>query len=100
MPENVVRYGVISTAQIAMNAHVTAAKDSHNSVITAVSSRGPEKAKQAADKYDIPNWYGSYEELLADPNIDAVINPLPTACTPSGPSKRRRQENTFSARSR
>jgi xylose dehydrogenase (NAD/NADP) len=79
MPENVVRYGVISTAQIAMNAHVTAAKDSHNSVITAVSSRGPEKAKQAAEKYGIPNWYGSYEELLADPDIDAVINPLPNS---------------------
>ncbi|NQW16362.1 MAG: Gfo/Idh/MocA family oxidoreductase [Chloroflexi bacterium] len=79
MPEDIVRYGIISTAQIAMNAHVPAAVNSHNSVITAVSSRGVAKAKQAAESHDIPKWYGSYEELLADPDIDAVVNPLPNS---------------------
>ena len=35
------------------------------------------KAKEAAAALGIPTAYGSYEELLADPNIDAIYNPLP-----------------------
>ncbi|MFP6594422.1 MAG: Gfo/Idh/MocA family oxidoreductase [Dehalococcoidia bacterium] len=78
MPD-VVRYGVISTAQIAINRHLHAAAESHNSEIVAISSRTPERAEQAAKDNGIERWYGSYEELLADPDIDAVINPLPNS---------------------
>ncbi len=74
-----VRYGIISTAQIALNRHVPAAKESANSEVVAISSRGPDKARQAAEKHAIPRWYGSYEELLKDREIDAVINPLPNS---------------------
>ncbi|MEX0762984.1 MAG: Gfo/Idh/MocA family oxidoreductase [Dehalococcoidia bacterium] len=79
MPGDVVRYGIISTAQIALNRHVPAAAESANSEIVAVSSRSDEPAKQAAEKHGIPKWYGTYDELLADPDIDAVINPLPNS---------------------
>ena len=45
--------------------------------IAAIASRDLNKAKEAAGKLGIPKAYGSYEELLADPEIDAVYNPLP-----------------------
>lgn len=45
--------------------------------IAAIASRDPSKAKAAAGELDIPNAYGSYEELLADTSIEAVYNPLP-----------------------
>ncbi len=77
MPDGVVRYGVISTAQIAINRHLPAAAESHNSEIVAISSRTPARAEQAAKDNGIERWYGTYEEMLADPDIDAVINPLP-----------------------
>ncbi len=45
--------------------------------VYAIASRNPEKAKRFAEKYNIKKWYGSYEELLADKDIDAVYIPLP-----------------------
>jgi len=47
------------------------------SEITAIASRDSQKAKIAARELNIPKSYGSYEELLADPNVDAIYNPLP-----------------------
>lgn len=46
-------------------------------MVTAIASRDLAKAREAADSLGIATAYGSYEELLADPNIDAVYNPLP-----------------------
>jgi len=77
MSQDVVRYGLLSTAQIGLNAHLTASYDSKNSEIVSVSSRTAAKAEAAAKKHGIERWYGSYEEQLADPDIDAVINGLP-----------------------
>ena len=79
MPDGVVRYGIISTAQIALNRHIPAARTSANSEITAISSRSDAPARQAAEEHGIPKWYGSYDELLADPDLDAVVNPLPNS---------------------
>jgi len=45
--------------------------------VTAIASRDLAKATQAAEKLGVPRAYGSYEALLADPEIDAVYNPLP-----------------------
>lgn len=47
------------------------------SEITGIASRDPEKARRAATHLNIPKSYGSYEEMLADPDIEAVYNPLP-----------------------
>jgi len=79
MSDGVVRYGLISTAQIGLNAHVPGARESANSVIEAVSSRTEEKARQAAAEHGIPRWYGSYAEMLADAGLDAVVNTLPNS---------------------
>jgi predicted dehydrogenase len=48
-----------------------------NTTVVAIASRDLAKAKQAAAALNIPTAYGSYEELLADPNVDAIYNPLP-----------------------
>ena len=47
--------------------------------VVAVAARSLERAQEFADKHGIPTAYGSYDELLADPNIDAVYNPLPNS---------------------
>jgi predicted dehydrogenase len=74
-----VRYGVLSTAQIARNAHIPAAKKADNAEIVAISSRDKDRAVHWADELEIPTAYGSYDALLSDPDIDAVINPLPNS---------------------
>lgn len=79
MPGDVVRYGMISTTRIGLNAHIPAAAESHNSEIVAISSRSDGSAMQAAEDNGINRWYGTYEELLADPDIEAVVNPLPNS---------------------
>jgi predicted dehydrogenase len=45
--------------------------------VTAIASRDGAKSEEAASQLGIPKAYGSYEELLADPDIDAIYNPLP-----------------------
>jgi predicted dehydrogenase len=45
--------------------------------IRAIASRSLEKGRKLADQFGIPKAYGSYEELLADPEIEAIYNPLP-----------------------
>jgi predicted dehydrogenase len=77
MPQDVVRYGLLSTAQIGLNAHLPASYDSKNSEIVSISSRTAAKAEAAAKEHGIERWYGSYEEQLADPEIDAIVNSLP-----------------------
>lgn len=77
MARDVARYGLLSTAQIGLNAHLPASYGSKNSVIVSISSRSAAKAEAAAKKHNIERWYGSYEEQLADPNTDAIINSLP-----------------------
>ena len=79
MPGTVVRYGILSTAKIALNSHIPAARESPNSEIVAISSRQEATARQAAEEHGIPRWYGSYDLLLKDADIDAVINPLPNS---------------------
>jgi xylose dehydrogenase (NAD/NADP) len=74
-----VRYGVLSTARIARNQHIRAAKTSANAEIAAISSRDKGTATQYAQELEIPKAYGSYQEVLDDPDIDAVINPLPNS---------------------
>ena len=79
MIKKIIKYGLISTAQIGLNAHIPAARESKNSSIVSISSRESKKAEEAAKKYNIERWYSSYSEQINDPDIDAVINPLPNS---------------------
>ncbi len=72
-----VRFGVISTARIGTEKVIPAMQKCEHCEITAIASRDIGKAGQAANRLGIPKFYGRYEDLLADPDIDAVYNPLP-----------------------
>jgi predicted dehydrogenase len=71
------RWGVLSTANIGLKKVLPAMQQGENTTVAAIASRDLAKAQQAAAALGIPTAYGSYEELLADPNIDAIYNPLP-----------------------
>jgi len=72
-----VHWGVLSTAAIGTEQVLPAMQQGDYGVITAIASRGLDKAQAAAARLGIPKAYGSYEALLADPEIDAIYNPLP-----------------------
>jgi predicted dehydrogenase len=72
-----VRWGVLGVANIAVKKVIPAMQAGELCEITAIASRDHAKAETAAKQLDIPKAYGSYEEMLADPEIDAVYNPLP-----------------------
>jgi predicted dehydrogenase len=74
---NKVRWGVISTALIGTEKVIPGMQAANCCDIRAIASRELSKAEQAATALGIPQAYGSYEELLADPDIEAVYNPLP-----------------------
>ena len=74
---NKIRWGILSIANIGTEKVIPAMQKGEYCEIVAIASRKIENARQAAKKLKIPKAYGSYEELLADPEIDAVYNPLP-----------------------
>jgi len=73
---NKVRWGILSTAKI-NNALLDPIKQAERSQLAAVASRSLDKAQAYAKENGISKAYGSYEALLADPEIDAIYNPLP-----------------------
>ena len=79
MPDRKIRWGVISTANIGRGAVIPAIQASRNGELSAVASREASKATEFAERLGIPRAYGSYEELLAAADIDAVYIPLPNS---------------------
>lgn len=79
MAERKVRWGIVSTAAIGMNKVTPAIMKSPHSEVVALASRDKSKAEAALAALGITGGraYGSYEELFADPEIDAIYNPLP-----------------------
>jgi predicted dehydrogenase len=71
------RIGVLSTAKIGLKKVIPGMQQGRLTEVTAIASRSLESAQKAAAELKIPKSYGSYEELLADPEIDAVYIPLP-----------------------
>jgi len=72
-----VRWGVIGAAKIAIAKVIPAMQKGAWTEVRAIASRDLEKAQRVGAALKIPRVYGSYEELLADPEIEAVYNPLP-----------------------
>lgn len=72
-----IRWGILSTANIGLKKVIPAMQRGQYSEVAAIASRDRARAQQAAAALGIPAAYGSYEELLADPEIDAIYNPLP-----------------------
>lgn len=72
-----IRWGVLSTANIGVKKVIPAMQLGQLSSVDAIASRDLDNARKTAAALHIPKAYGSYEELLADPDIDAIYNPLP-----------------------
>lgn len=71
------RWGVLSTSKFAQTKIIPAVTHCQHAEFTAIASRNLESAKDAATKHGIAKAYGSYEELLSDPELDAIYNPMP-----------------------
>ena len=74
---NKIRWGILGVAKIATEKVIPAMQRGQHTEVVAIASRSLEKAQAAAQRLNLPRAYGSYEALLADPNIDAIYNPLP-----------------------
>ncbi|MDH3451712.1 MAG: Gfo/Idh/MocA family oxidoreductase [Gammaproteobacteria bacterium] len=72
-----IRWGVLSTANIGVAKVIPAMQAGELCEVTAIASRSADRAQATAKQLGIPKAYGSYEELLADPDVDAVYNPMP-----------------------
>ena len=74
-----VRIGILGCARIAKAALIDAAADAKDITVVAVASRDLERARLYASQHGLGAAYGSYADLLADPGVDAVYNPLPNS---------------------
>jgi predicted dehydrogenase len=77
MTEARVRWGVLGCASIATRKVIPAMQRSERCEVVAIASRTAARAEQTAGELGIPRSYGRYEDLLADPDIEAVYIPLP-----------------------
>jgi len=73
----VLRWGIVSTANIGTGKVIPGIQKADRCEVLAIASREIEVARSAAERLGIPKPYGSYEDLLADPDVDAVYIPLP-----------------------
>jgi predicted dehydrogenase len=71
------RWGILSTANIGVKRVIPAIQSSTLGMVAGIASRDGERAAAVAAQLGVARSYGSYEALLADPEIDAVYNPLP-----------------------
>src|SRR5262245_14755423 len=76
MTNKVLNWGLLSTARI-NRALIPPLRSSKRNRLLAVASRAKDSADRFAREWKIPQAYGSYEELLAHPEIDVIYNPLP-----------------------
>ncbi len=77
MSDGRVKWGVLGVASIATRKVIPGMQKGARSEVAAIASRDARKAEDAAHKLGIAKAYGSYEELLEDPEIEAIYNPLP-----------------------
>jgi predicted dehydrogenase len=76
---SILRIGTLGAAAITPAALVKPARAVRRAELVAVAARDRDRAQAFADKHGIGRVHGSYEELLADPDVDAVYNPLPNS---------------------
>lgn len=77
MPESTIRIGILGAARIAPAAIIKPAREVEGTQVVALAARNPQRAAEFARKHGIAKVYDTYEDLLADPDIDAVYIPLP-----------------------
>jgi D-xylose 1-dehydrogenase (NADP+, D-xylono-1,5-lactone-forming) len=78
MSSRILRWGLLGTANI-NQAVITPLRMSSRNQLTAIASRTPDRAAAYAQQWQIPRHFGSYEAMLADPEIDVVYVSLPNS---------------------
>jgi predicted dehydrogenase len=78
-PQSPVRIGILGAARIVPSALIAPAKWVPEVRVAAIAARDPARAKAFAAQHNIPRVHATYDDLLADPEIDAVFNPLPNS---------------------
>ncbi len=73
------KFGIMSTAKIAREHVVPAIQQAEGACLEGIASRNAGRARKMAEHFNAPQSFGSYEEMLASPDIDAVYIPLPTS---------------------
>src|ERR1700674_3324200 len=76
MPKKV-RWGILGTAKIAVKKVIPAMQKGDCSEVIAIACRDRRRAEQIAHELSIAKAYRSYEEVLPDPQVEAIYNPLP-----------------------
>lgn len=72
-----VKWGVLGAASIAVQRVMPAMREAPSATLHALASRDASKARTVAAKFEAPRAYAGYDQLLADPEVDAVYIPLP-----------------------
>jgi predicted dehydrogenase len=73
------RFGILGAAKIAPNALIEPAKKVPEAEVVAVAARDPARAREFATAHGIPRVLATYEDVIADPDIDVIYNPLPNS---------------------
>jgi predicted dehydrogenase len=73
------RIGILGAAKIAPNAIISPARRIPGASVLAIAARDPHKAQHFAQRHQIPRVHATYADLLADPEIEAIYNPLPNS---------------------
>jgi predicted dehydrogenase len=76
-PELELRWGILGCARITRRGLIPGIRTSNSGRLVALASREPEVARGWATEFGVPRSYGTYEELIADPGVDAIYLPLP-----------------------
>ena len=79
MSQDTLRFGILGAAKIAPDALIRPASRSERAEVIAVAARDVERAQRFADEYGIGQVNRSYDELIRNPSVNAVYNPLPAS---------------------
>lgn len=72
-----IKWGILGASKLALEKIIPAMADQEEFEVNAIASRSLDKAREVAQRLSIPRYFGSYEELIQDPDIDVVYIPLP-----------------------
>src|SRR5713101_2851120 len=73
------RFGILGAARIAPEALIKPAQKSSDAEVVAIAARDSARAREFAETHRIPRVHASYEDLVADPELDVIYNPLPNS---------------------
>jgi predicted dehydrogenase len=74
-----IRFGILGAARIAPDALINAAHNVPDAQVIAIAARDPKRAREFADAHSIPRVLATYEDLVNDPGLDVIYNPLPNS---------------------